>query len=441
MDKNVGEPLGTAYNNSQVFNGFVDKTDAAARGVADIPVMAWDAARLVAWNEIKMKGVNLPPPEMHSNYGKGSAIAKAEGRAFAYWGEATLDTVGFGLYSNGQEGTRAAEQYYQTGDTAALRRYYGGSTAQALFFIGGNRLLNSPQRTQAPAPAGEFQFSGPGAIGKITTSNAPQMPSVPPPGAPPVIAGPPALGSLPIGNMPAAGAPGFGNLPIGNLPRVGAPKMPSVPVAAGPTLIIDGVLIANLPPGGLRPMGPAIPNLPLPRPPICPKSGPVGVRISIKLEKIPANGEIVFDPSGRPIVLPIPKVAQPPHAPTVNIFHILGEITKNGHGTGGHWKNPKIRIDRILVAPNADRVYVAKISVQDAMGRWHAKPGKSTMWPDNWTMGKIQQTIQEAFVDAGSPGAGPRWKGQSKSGFKVEGFPKNPDQPHFDVFSAWPDLD
>jgi hypothetical protein len=55
-------------------------------------------------------------------------------------------------------------------------------------------------------------------------------------------------------------------------------------------------------------------------------------------------------------------------------------------------------------------------------------------------LAKIERTVQEAFVDAGSPGVGKRWYGKSKSGFKVTGFPKNPGDPAFDVFSAWPDI-
>ncbi len=133
----------------------------------------------------------------------------------------------------------------------------------------------------------------------------------------------------------------------------------------------------------------------------------------------------------------------PSHCPshvTVNWDHILGEVTPAGQGTGGHYKNFKIKIDAIITPPNSDGVYEAKISVLDVAGSWHPKPGKSTMWPDNWTEAFIKQLIQEAFVNAGSPTTGGRWFGKSCGGFKVMGWPKNPLKPLYDVYSAWPDI-
>jgi hypothetical protein len=136
------------------------------------------------------------------------------------------------------------------------------------------------------------------------------------------------------------------------------------------------------------------------------------------------------------------RSAENPANIRINRSHILGELNQGGSGTGGHIRNPNLRVDSIITPDRGDGVYVARVSIRDPItGDWTAKQGAgiSTMWPDHWSYARIQQTIYEAWVDAGRPVSGGRWYGRSRDGFGVTGWPMNPQKPWFDVYSDWPD--
>lgn len=139
--------------------------------------------------------------------------------------------------------------------------------------------------------------------------------------------------------------------------------------------------------------------------------------------------------------------------PKVDMHHIQGEVNPNKwipklkikmpSGTGGHYRNPNIRVTNEITPRNSLGVYEAQIEVFDSVNdAWvpklnpKGKLGKSSMFPDQWDEPKIIQQIQEAYIDAGTPTSG-KWTGEASSGLKIQGYVDESSKP-FDIRTAWP---
>nr|WP_264673105.1 EndoU domain-containing protein [Marinobacter nanhaiticus] len=114
--------------------------------------------------------------------------------------------------------------------------------------------------------------------------------------------------------------------------------------------------------------------------------------------------------------------------------------------TGGHYKNPNLRILEELTPRNPAGVYEARVEVFDPKSQnWVPKlnpkgnSGKSTMFPDDWNEDRIVSEIQQAYQQAGAPPSG-KWVGQSSSGLNIEGYADDSNRP-FEIRTAWPVLE
>lgn len=145
-----------------------------------------------------------------------------------------------------------------------------------------------------------------------------------------------------------------------------------------------------------------------------------------------------------------------PPLPRVDLDHIRGEInpskwipklkTRMPSATGGHYKNPNLRILEELTPRNPAGVYEARVEVFDPKSQnWVPKlnpkgnSGKSTMFPDDWNEDRIVSEIQQAYQQAGAPPSG-KWVGQSSSGLNIEGYADDSNRP-FEIRTAWPVLE
>lgn len=109
--------------------------------------------------------------------------------------------------------------------------------------------------------------------------------------------------------------------------------------------------------------------------------------------------------------------------------HIInGEINSRGKVVGAHSATAgnNVRVDEIIIPPDSNGVYKAKVSIEDPNnpGKYISK--NSTMFPDSWNSEKIKLEVEGAFsskdvfIDNGQE----KWRGTTPSGIAVEGYLK-----------------
>jgi hypothetical protein len=117
--------------------------------------------------------------------------------------------------------------------------------------------------------------------------------------------------------------------------------------------------------------------------------------------------------------------------PAVNEAHVFkGEINKKGSAVGFHHRpsgnDPATaRLTSIIDSPNASGVYTGKIEVLDHQtGKWVAKNGYSTFFPDAWSPTMVLNEIRGAYANGHAMPGKPLnyWEGVSPSGLRIGGY-------------------
>ena len=151
VDRNVGDPLGQLYNNNGFFRGAVNATDSAARGVADIPFILSDGAKVGV--STASQGLNYATggqtgvyePNLNSTYWQMFQQARQQGNETGFFldyaGSYTIAAPLIWAKNATLEGLQAWQVYQQTGDPTAFQEFVAGFVVQSAGLVLGQRLL------------------------------------------------------------------------------------------------------------------------------------------------------------------------------------------------------------------------------------------------------------------------------------------------------------
>lgn len=112
--------------------------------------------------------------------------------------------------------------------------------------------------------------------------------------------------------------------------------------------------------------------------------------------------------------------------PPIHLTHLFeGQINRRGKPVGFHARPGGVdpegaRLVRVIDGPNRLGVYVAKVEIRAASGRWLAKT--STFYPDDFSEADVVAAILAAFERSDG---GEKWRGDSGRGFTIEGYFQN----------------
>ena len=87
--------------------------------------------------------------------------------------------------------------------------------------------------------------------------------------------------------------------------------------------------------------------------------------------------------------------------------------------------NGDVRIVEVVSPPDVNGVYQAIIEIKQPDGRWVKKNNKTesnTMFPKDWSRGKIIDEIDSAWKNQIPQENIKKWLGESKSGVVIEGY-------------------
>ena len=109
--------------------------------------------------------------------------------------------------------------------------------------------------------------------------------------------------------------------------------------------------------------------------------------------------------------------------PPINRTHLFeGQVNRRGKPVGFHARPGGVdpagaRRVRVIDGPNRHGVYVARVEIRAASGKWLAKT--STFYPDELSEEDVIAAILAAFERSDG---GQKWRGDSGQGFTIEGY-------------------